>query len=129
MADTSGFAHYPGLVVFSGGSPDRTKVDQRLIGMYDSNWPSDEHTFLLPAHITFDENEGNVSPLDLMTILQNAPNLKSWNGNGRTGETFALVGLISRGQLRLISNLPGIKFIWLLEDRNQWNYQWPNIQV
>jgi len=127
MADTSGFGH----IAYShgGGGPlNRANVDLRLIAMYDSNLP--EIRLILPVHITFNEKDGYVSPFALRELQsQGLTNLQDWYGNGITGETFALQGNISKLQLAFISRLPGVKFVWLLNDRQRWLLDWGNIDL
>ncbi len=127
MADTSGFGHLPGLNI--DGTLNQDKVDQRLLAMLFSTWPPNDTTFLLPAHVILHEKDGFVDPTTLRTIYKGAPNLEDWSGHGNSGESFALQGIISRGQLRFLSSLPGVKFIWLLSDRTRWTYGWPGLNL
>lgn len=121
MADTSGFGHLP--YSHGGGGPlNRTNVDLRLLDMYDHNYP--EIRFILPVHITFDEKDGYISPFALREIQRQASQLEDWYGKGMTRETFALQGNVSKLQLAFISRLPGVKFVWLLNDRKRWALSW-----
>lgn len=127
MADTSGFGHIPGMVLLNGGKLNPQKVDQTLLEMYHSKYPSHRDTFLLPVHVIFNEIDGRIEPSVLFDIGHAASNLKPWTGRGDSGETFALQGTITRAQLELISGKRGVKFIWLLNDRSRWTYHWPGI--
>ncbi|MBX9772568.1 MAG: hypothetical protein K2X29_14420 [Candidatus Obscuribacterales bacterium] len=128
MADTSGFGHLD--YSYGGGGPlNRTSVDLRLLAKYDRNSPPQDTHFFLPVHITFDEKAGYVSPYALREIQRQASQLKDWYGTGITGETFALQGNISRLQLAFISRLPGVKFVWLLNDRQSWPIKWQDIEA
>jgi hypothetical protein len=67
------------------------------------------------VHVVFDEGKPYQH---VMNALESCLDLRRWQGQGWTGETFALQGEVSAPGLSLISSFvhAGVKFVWLLVD-------------
>ncbi|MBX9879786.1 MAG: hypothetical protein K2Y22_15115 [Candidatus Obscuribacterales bacterium] len=113
---------------------NKSKIHSDLLHLYEKPSILTYAYELFPVHITFDESSGSLDETSLRAIRELAifekyhRGMETWTGNGWTGETFALRGVVDRASLQYISNIPGVKAIFKIievdiEDLNTQHWQ------